>query len=239
MLARPLASLGPFVFLIATALLVPPSARAQGGGTPATAASPGGAAASPAASEPFLRWSEAEARRAVLDARRSGSAGGLLDGRVNDTHRAYRYKVRATLWTPRALRGAVRLAALRDRLGDAEALAMLAAVEARPLQLASIEIDPVEGSGILPRDETRFFLQRPGDEAASVHPVEAPELSALPLFRKFEKRDWAYELLVVAFPRELASGEALAGPAVRALELVVDIAGKVERLTFPIAPDGR
>jgi hypothetical protein len=184
---------------------------------------------------PFLRWSEADARRVVQGARQTGTAGSRLwDGRVKDTHRSSRYKVRAILWTPRALRAAARLVQLRERLSNAETLALLAAVESRPLHVASIEIDPIEGSGVLPHDETRFFLQRPGDESASVRAVEATDITGLPLFHKFEKRDWAYELLVTAFPRALESGEPLAAAGAAALELVVEIGGKGEHLSFPL-----
>jgi len=192
--------------------------------------------ATAAEAPPFLQWSPEQARKALLAHRRSGHAGKSLDLRVTSTHRAFRYKVRATLWTPEALQGAVRLLQLRDRMPDAETIQMLAELEALPFHVLTIEIDPDEGSGVIPMSETRFFLQRRGDPEASVRPAEAREVEARDVFRKAGKRDYAYDLFVVAFPRLLREGEPLLTEPAGELELVVDIAGKSEILSFPAAP---
>jgi hypothetical protein len=68
--------------------------------------------------------------------------------------RSCNYKLRATWLTPEVIRATAQLAGIRRGLSDAQAEAMLAEAEAAGGTVVLVEIDPREGSGVIPNDWT-------------------------------------------------------------------------------------
>ena len=77
--------------------------------------------------------------------------GGRLDTRILSREHSYNYKLRATWLTPEVIRATARLAQVRNWLSVEETLALVAEAEAAGDTVILVEIDPREGSGVVPR----------------------------------------------------------------------------------------
>jgi hypothetical protein len=87
----------------------------------------------------------------------NGQVGGSFDFRITHTERSYNYKLRATWFTPEAARAAARLAQLSERLSDDQTQAIVDEIERVRGTIIMVELDPREGSGIIPLE----WLTRP------------------------------------------------------------------------------
>jgi hypothetical protein len=97
-----------------------------------------------------------------------------------------------------------------------------------------IELDPREGSGVIPRGWTATLSERPRPGAALrvSRGTNVPALREMPALRGFGRRDYAYELFWVVFKLQ-ADGESLFGNE-REAELLVRIYDKAGRVHWPI-----
>ena len=98
----------------------------------------------------FLSWPAAVAERVGGAMRATGRVGGAFDLRIHSTNRSYNYKLRATWLTPEVVRASARLEQLREHLDDDEARRLVSAAEAAADTVVLVEIDPREGSGVIP-----------------------------------------------------------------------------------------
>lgn len=98
----------------------------------------------------WLTWPAARAQAIGKAAYVTGRVGGLFDTRILTTERSYNYKLAATWMTPDVIRASARLLQLSERLTDGQARALVAAAEAPAGTVVMIEIDPREGSGVIP-----------------------------------------------------------------------------------------
>ena len=64
----------------------------------------------------YLSWPAAQAQSIGESAYKQGRVGGLFDGRLLKTERAYNYKLAATLFSRSVIRAAARLLQLRGRM---------------------------------------------------------------------------------------------------------------------------
>ncbi len=85
-------------------------------------------------------------------ARVQGRVGGFFDTRIISTNTSYNYKLAATWLHTDVVRAAVRVTQLSDRLSDDEARRLVAKAEAIDAMIVMVEIDPREGSGVVPTD---------------------------------------------------------------------------------------
>lgn len=184
----------------------------------------------------YLTWSAAQATAVGKSWRANGRAGGALDLRVLDTDRSYNYKLRATLMTPEAIRAAARLEQLRLRLSNDQTRALVAEAETGKRLIVMVEIDPREGSGVIPLD-WRAILQpgrpEPGS-SMSITGTNKPELRHVKALAGVFRRDYDYDVFWVEFALTTGGGHA-AWPVIPAsLELVVGIYEKEGRVTWPV-----
>ena len=127
------------------------------------------------------------------------------------------------------IRATARLLQLRSRLSDAGTRALVAEAEALPGTVVIVEIDPREGSGVIPRD-WQPFLQPKGRPERAVRGEVSPHLREVKALGGVSRRNYDYARFWVRFPLE-SDGMRLFGPADRRAELVVrihDREGRVE-----------
>lgn len=90
----------------------------------------------------YTTWSAKEATAIGTAAYVQGRVGGLFDGRILKTERAYNYKLAATWMTPSVIRASARLIQLADRLSDQQTAALIAEAHAQNGTVVMVEIDP-------------------------------------------------------------------------------------------------
>jgi hypothetical protein len=112
---------------------------------------------SPAAQDnDYLKWSPQQAQTIGRSMRKSGYRKSWTFRGLH-TERASNYKLRATWLTPEVIRASARLEQIRSRLSDDATKALIAEAEAAGDTVVMVEIDPDEGSGVIPLDWQAFL----------------------------------------------------------------------------------
>lgn len=175
--------------------------------------------------EAYLTWTAAQADRIGKTTRQKGKAGGNFDWRIVSTNKAINYGLRATLMTPEVIRAAARVIQIRDRLTDDQTRQLVKDAEAAGDLVIMIEINPNEGSGVVPLD-WRAFLQpkglQPGAEG-TITGVKAPQLRRMPVMSGLYGRNYEYDVFWVAFPLVDANKKAFISPDIAEIQLIVGI----------------
>jgi hypothetical protein len=175
---------------------------------------------------------EKTARQMLSSMRAAGTVGGA-DFRVTATDHSYNYKLRATWITPEVAGAAGRLLTIVRGLDEKPASAA-AAVAAKPESwFVLVELDPREGSGVIPNEWVARFGPKGEPEHQIVgHPI-AIEGDWKTLLGAFP-RDYAYDIFVVEFPRKHSDGSAVLPPGTGEAELSVRIYNKQGRAHWQI-----
>lgn len=175
----------------------------------------------------YLRWPRQQAETVGKSTYHDGKVGSRLypwDTRVLKTERSQNYKLRATWFTPEVIRASARWAQLQSHLTDKETEALVSDAEAVGDTVVMVEIDPNEGSGVIPLD-WEAFLQPKSKTGRNdgVRGVEKSELRKLRGLQGVMQRNYDYDRFWVVFPLVRADGRPLASPTDNDLELVVRI----------------
>ncbi len=185
--------------------------------------------------EPFLSWSDKQASEIGKSMRVDGRVGGWLDTRVIGTENSYNYKLRSTWLTPEVIRASARIHQLQEALDDETAMELVRDAERRGDSVILVEIDPREGSGIVPNDWAAFLRAKSPDVSEpAVRGVYQPELRTVKALSGTNRRDYAYDVFWLVFPLVTSEGVPLFGEEDREAELVVRIKGKEGRVSWPI-----
>lgn len=186
--------------------------------------------------EDYLTWTAAQAENIGKSARANGKAGGAFDFRVIHTDHAINYKLRATLLSPEVIRATARLEQIRNRLSDDETRKLVSEADAAGDLVVMVEIDPREGSGVIPLD-WRVFLQpkgfKPGAEGA-VAGVKSPEFRKIKALGGVARRDYDYDVFWVAFPLVSENKKSLFADNLSEFDLFVGIYNKEGRVSWRI-----
>ena len=169
---------------------------------------------------------------------KTGRVGGFFDTRGLRTDRSYNYKLAATWLTPEVIRASSRLAQLRSRLPAEAARKLVAEAEAVVGTAVLVEIDPREGSGVIPLSWD-VFLQPKGalpDSGQAVTGRKAPRLRNVRGLAGTRRRNYDYEQFWIVFPLALDDGRPLFMDDVKEVELVVRIYDKEGRVEWRV-PD--
>jgi hypothetical protein len=210
----------PFVVIASVVLAIPSTAQEAG-------------------SRPFyLAWSAAEAERIGKSTRVNGRVGSALDLRVVHTERSFNYKLRATWLARDVIQAAARLLQLSERLTDGETEELVREARATGDVVMMVEIDPREGSGVIPNDWSAF-LGPAGNDRDTVRGTSVPSLETVKGLRGVYRRDYNYELFWIVFPLKTASGTLLFPRGVRQATLAVRISSKEGRVSFPVPAELR
>jgi hypothetical protein len=178
----------------------------------------------------YLSWPAAQAQSIGESAYKRGRVGGFFDGRLLKTERAYNYKLAATLFSRSVIRASARMLQLRGRLTAEQTRNLVVEAEAAGGTVVMIEIDPREGSGVIPL-EWQAFLQPKSQAAAAVAGVNSPELRQLKAFAGVLRRNYDYDRFWMVFPGR--PDVAYAKPGLPGIELVVRINDQEGRVDWP------
>ena len=183
----------------------------------------------------FLTWTRQYAESVGRSMRQDGRVGGAFDFRVVHTEHSYNYKLRATWLTPEVIRATARLTQLSGGLSDDETNALVREAELPGATVILVEIDPREGSGVIPLDWVALMRPKgPGSNSNGVRGTSTPELRQMRALAGVFRRDYAYEQFWVVFPTTGSpTAEYLAAGAQDA-ELVVRIGSKEGRVSWPV-----
>ncbi|MBK8304757.1 MAG: hypothetical protein IPK98_15675 [Chloracidobacterium sp.] len=160
------------------------------------------ATAAVAQDESYLTWSASQAEGMVKNMRESSKIGSMFDLRGIHTSRSVNYKFRATWLTPEVIRATARLQQLRNRLSDQQTRELVAEAESAADTVFLVEIDPREGSGVIPND-WRAMLQpkdlKPGADGA-VSGINSPQFRDIKALAGMVRRDYDWDIFWVSFP---------------------------------------
>lgn len=194
------------------------------------------AAAQDAESESYLSWTASHAESVGKNMRESSKIGHLIDFRGIHTDRSINYKFRATWLTPEVIRAAARLEQLKNRLTDLQTRELVAEAESAGDTVFMIEIDPRQGSGVIPLD-WRAILQ-PKDlkvgAAGAVLGVKSPKFQKIKALAGTDRRDYDWDIFWVAFPLVDKDKNPLFAADVTKLQMVVGIYESEGRLSWDV-----
>jgi hypothetical protein len=183
----------------------------------------------------YLNWTDKQAVEVGKSMRATGHVKGTGRGLLN-TEKARGYKIRATWLTPEVIRASARLHQIRNRLSEDQAKSIVAKAEALADTAFIIEIDPDEGSGVIPSDWQAFLGPRVAKGERGMTSVG----TAVPSFREEAglagvfPRDYNYDLYWVRFPLYSKEGKPLFSESNHEAELTVRIESKEGRVKFLI-----
>jgi hypothetical protein len=155
--------------------------------------------------------------------------------RLLKTERAISYKLEATWLTPEVMQASARLLQLRSRLTDEQAQAAVAEGEAAGDTIVLIDLDPDEGSGVIPL-EWEAFLQPLGNEARAVAGTKMPALRNVRALAGVRQRNYDYDRFWVSFPLTGPDGHPMFTHTENLAELVVRIYEREGRVSWPVPP---
>ncbi len=184
----------------------------------------------------WLSWSAQRAEAIGKAGYVRGRVGGFFDTRVLKTDRAYNYKLAATWLSPDVIRATARTLQLAEQLSDQEARALVDSAEAVGGMVVMVEIDPREGSGVIPADW--LALLRPvlqnGVDGKSVRGANTPRLRDVKALSGVLRRNYDYDRFWVVFPNAHEDGAPVISPGATGVELVVRISGQEGRVRWPL-----
>lgn len=186
----------------------------------------------------YLSWTAQQAEKIGKATRSDGRVGGRFDLRVIHTERAYNYKLRATWLTPEIIRATARLEQIRLRLTEDQTKALVAEAEGAGQTVFLVEIDPREGSGVIPLDWHATLQPKKGETAAmeSISGVSTPQLKNVKALAGVVRRDYSYDVFWVVFALVNDKGAPVLPDSVREVQLVVSIYDKEGTVSWSI-PD--
>jgi hypothetical protein len=185
-------------------------------------------------SDAYLHWDPSMATRIGEQMRQKAKVGNSFSMRGINTQRAINYKMRATLMSPEMIRAAARLQQITNRLSDEATRALVSEAEDAGDLVVMIEIDPNEGSGVIPLD-WRVFLQPKGSAPGSsgaLAGIKSPQLRNVKALNGVFRRKYDYDVFFVVFRLVDREKKPLISPDVPELELVVGIYNKEGRVSW-------
>lgn len=145
-------------------------------------------AAQDASAQPsYLAWNAAEAERIGRSMRVNGRVGGAFDLRVVHTEHSFNYKLRATWLTKDVIQATARLLQISERLTDSQTEELVREATAAGDVVMMVEVDPREGSGVIPNDWSAF-LGPVGNDRDVVRGTNTPELEKVRATQDGERR---------------------------------------------------
>lgn len=186
----------------------------------------------------FLSWSKDTAFSIGKSWLIQGRVGGFFDGRILETNKSYNYKLRATLMSPEAVKAAARMEQIRSRLSEEETKTLVAEAEQENLVII-VEIDPREGSGVIPNDWRAFLRPKGSASDELIRGVDKNTLRNYKALQPVLKRDYDYDMYWISFSLTDKNGIPLWKSVPNELELIVGINEKEGKVTWKVTEELR
>lgn len=190
------------------------------------------------AGDSWITWPASRAQAIGKAAYVQGRVGGraIIDTRLLKTERALNYKLAATWMTPEVIRASARMAQLNGGLSADETRALVAEAEKVGDTVVMVEIDPREGSGVIPNDWAAFLQPEFPDDISprAVRGVDTPSLRTVKALSGVLRRNYDYDRFWVVFPLKDPDGKPLFSDHHTTAELVVRIHDRLGRVKWPI-----
>ena len=178
-------------------------------------------------------WSAEQARTVGQSMSASGRVGNRATVRLLKTERAISYKLHATWVTPDVVFASARLAQLQSRLTDAQTLALVGEARGAGDTVVIVDLDPDEGSGVIPL-EWEAFLQPKERPERAVAATKAPALRDVLALQGVTRRNYDYDRFWLVFPLTGHDGQPLFTPADHEAELIVRIYEREGHVTWRV-----
>jgi hypothetical protein len=186
--------------------------------------------------ESYLQWSLKQAEEIAKSTRVNGRVGGFWDTRVIRTESSYNFKLRATWFTPEVIRATARYFQLRQGLTDTATRALVEEAEAAGDTVVLVEIDPREGSGVIPLEWESYL--RPKAERDSdfmgMAGLKIDKLRNVKVLASILPRDYSYDRFWIVFRLADERAQSIFPGTARECELAVSIHDKAGRVTWTI-----
>ena len=188
----------------------------------------------------YLNWSEKQAIEIGKNMRATGHVSGTGRGIFN-TEKSIGYKIRATWITPDVIRATARLHQIQNRSSDEEIKLLVSKAAKRAGMVFMIEIDPNEGSGVVPSDWQAFLQPKRSElgKADTVAGINTPALREELLFGGVFHRDYNYDVYWVVFPQCTREEKPLFTDADKEIELIIRIEKREGKIRLPISESMR
>jgi hypothetical protein len=185
----------------------------------------------------YLSWTPEQAERLAKSTRRTGKVGSRFNERLLKTERAVNYKLIATWMTPEVIRATARWLQIDKRLSEARTRALVAEAESVGDTVFMIELDPREGSGVIPSDWEAYLQARGTDPAAggSVRGTSVPRLRDVAALSGVERRNYDYDRFWVVFPLVGEAATPIFGNGASEAELITRVYSQEEHTYWPIS----
>jgi hypothetical protein len=188
--------------------------------------------------ESWLAWPMERAQAVGRAAYVQGRVGGFFDTRMLKTEGAYNYKLAATWLHPMAIRATARVRQLTSGISDSETRASVEEAEALLIGRTAVlvEVDPREGSGVIPLEWSAFLRAVGPGEALGVQSrgTLVASLRDVPALQGVLRRNYDYDRFWLTFPLVQENGDPILPRTATHAELVVRIAGKEGRVKWPL-----
>lgn len=167
------------------------------------------------------KLTEGQAARVLAAHRKTGRVGKVMNMRGLHTERSFNYKLRVTWISPECRAANARIEQLRRGLDDVKTAAMLKS-EFGPFVFL-VELDPREGSGVIPKDWSVHLKPAAGDSVEG----RVVDLRDNPVFQGVRPRDYDYDQFWIYFD----TNDQLR-PELRSFEVTVRIYNDKGRVQF-------
>lgn len=189
--------------------------------------------------ESYLSWSAQQATKIRESWRIKGRVGGFFDTRVLSTDKSFNYKLRATLMSPEAIRATARIEQINNQLSDKETNDLVVAGEKIKSLIVIIEIDPREGSGVIPNGWRAFLKPKDIEQNSNsaVRGIIRNDLGKITTLKGSVSRDYDYDIFTVEFPLSDEGGNPYWKTVPNEIELTVGIYNKEGRVSWKISEE--
>lgn len=188
--------------------------------------------------EAYLSWSAQQATKIRESWRVKGRVGGFFDTRIISTDKSFNYKLRATLMSPEAIRATARIEQINNGLSDKETNALVAAAEKFNSLIVIVEIDPREGSGVIPNSWRSSLKPKDAENSNSaLRGINRNDLREVVALKGSVNRDYDYDIFTVEFPLKDEDGNFIWKTVPTEIELTVGIYSKEGSVNWKVSEE--
>ena len=183
----------------------------------------------------YLSWTSRQAFNIGTKWRVAGRVGWGSRSNPFSSENCF-YDVRATLMTAEAIRAAARLEQLRRHFTDAETQELVMEAEKIDGLVAIIEINPREGSGIIPLTWNALLQPKGAKEGSplSILGINRPDLRQFRALTTVAPRNYDYDVFWLVFPMKDREGKGIWDTPPDTIEIVINIGEKHGRMCWRV-----